>query len=191
VEEAGAAAVTAIGGIGTDLTAAVTAFATAVAMSTDVGGAGPGAVAAAAGAAGPGGTAGGGPGAGTKPAAESAMSVPHCRQFNPSRKCSACMPIVIFNSCTKLYAMACCTASLKFASVRRRLGYRWPAEIEKEHLAHRGVIGVGSAASTAFGIIKSSRILFLIITTGSATKVVLDGGAVTVNRSSISVKASE
>jgi len=34
---------------------------------------------AAAGAVGPGGTAGGGPGAGPKPAAESAMSVPHCR----------------------------------------------------------------------------------------------------------------
>jgi len=75
VEEAGAAAVTAIGGVGTDLIAAVTAVATAVAISADFG---PGA-GAAAGAAGPGGTAGGGPGAGPKPAAESTMSVPHCR----------------------------------------------------------------------------------------------------------------
>jgi len=75
VVEAGAAAVTVIGGKGADLIAAVTAFATAVAISTDVGpGAGSGA-----GAVGPGGTAGGGPGAGPKPAAESAMSVPHCR----------------------------------------------------------------------------------------------------------------
>jgi len=113
VEEAGVAAIAVIGGVGADLIAAVTAFATAVATSTDVGGAGPGA-GAAAGAAGPGGTVGGGPGAGPKPAAESTMSVPHCRQFNPGRKCSACMPIVIFNSCTK-----CCIASLKFASVRR------------------------------------------------------------------------
>jgi len=94
VVEAGAAAVAAIGGEGTDLMAAVTAFTTAVAMSTDVGpGAGAGA-----GAVGPGGTAGGRLGAGPKPAAESAMSVPHCRQFNPGQKCSACVPMVIFNS---------------------------------------------------------------------------------------------
>ena len=78
VEEAGAAAVTVIGGVGTDLIAAVTAVATADAMSADVGGAGPGA-GAAAGAAAPGGTAAGGTGAGAKPAVESAMSVPHCR----------------------------------------------------------------------------------------------------------------
>jgi len=52
-------------------------------------------------------------------------------------------------------------------------------------------MGVGSIVSTAFGTIKSSRILFLIITTGSATKVVLDGGAVTVKRSYISMNASE
>jgi len=51
--------------------------------------------------------------------------------------------------------------------------------------------GVGSGVSTAFGMIKSSQILFLIITTGSATKVVLEGGAVTVKRSSISMNASE
>jgi len=72
------AVVTVIGGVGTDLIAAVTAFATAAAMSTDVGGAGPGA-GAAAGAAAPEGTAVGGTGARPKPAAESAMSVPHCR----------------------------------------------------------------------------------------------------------------
>ena len=72
------AVVTVIGGVGIDLIAVVTAFATAVAMSTDVGGAGPGA-GAAAGAAAPGGTAVGGTWAGPKPAAESAISVPHCR----------------------------------------------------------------------------------------------------------------
>jgi len=82
------AAVAATGGVGADLIAAVIAFATAVAMSTDVGGAGPGA-GAAAGAAAPGGTAVGGTWAGPKPAAESATSVPHCRQFNPGRKCRA------------------------------------------------------------------------------------------------------
>jgi len=97
VVEAGAAVVAVIGGAGTGLIAAVTAFATAVTMSTDVGGAGPGA-AAGAGAAGAGGTAGAGTGAGPKPAVVSAMSVPHCRQFNPGQKCSGCMPIVIFNS---------------------------------------------------------------------------------------------
>jgi len=77
--------------------------------------------------------------------------------------------------------MACCIASLKVANVRRRLAYQWPVEIEKEHLAHRGAIVVGSGVSTAFGMINSSRILFfkLIIKTGSATKVVLEGGAVT------------
>ena len=72
------AVVTVIGGVGTDLIATVTAFATAVAMSTDDGGAGPGA-GAAAGAAVPGGTAVGGIGAGPKPAGKSATSVPHCR----------------------------------------------------------------------------------------------------------------
>jgi len=76
--------------------------------------------------------------------------------------------------------MACCIASLKVASVRRRLVYRWPVEIEKEHLAHRGVMGAGSVVSTAFGTIKSSRILVLIIKTGLAIKVVLEGGSVTV-----------
>jgi len=67
-------------------------------------------------------------------------------------------------------------ASLKVASVRRRLEYRRPVDIEKEHLAHRGVMGAVSGVSTAFGTIKSSRILVLIITTGSATKAVLEGG---------------
>jgi len=69
--------------------------------------------------------------------------------------------------------------------------HRWPAEIEKEHLAHRGVMGAGSGVSTAFGTIKSSQILVLITTAGSATKVVLVGGAVAVKRSSISMNASE
>jgi len=84
---------------------------------------------------------------------------------------------VIFNSCVELYAMVYCIASLKVVSVRRRLVYRWPAEIEKEHLAHRGVMGAGSVVSTAFRTIKSSRILVLIIATGSATKAVLEGGS--------------
>jgi len=87
--------------------------------------------------------------------------------------------------------MAYCIASLRVAGVRRLLGYRFPAEIEKEHLAHRGVMGVGSVVSTAFGMMNSSQILFLIITTGSATKVVLVGGSVRAKRSSISMNASE
>jgi len=101
------------------------------------------------------------------------------------------MPIVIFNSCVKLYARACCIASLNVASVRRQLEYRWPAEIEKEHLTHRGVMDVRSGVSTAFGTTKSSQILFLIITTGSVMKVTLVAGAVTVKSSSISMNASE
>jgi len=40
-------------------------------------------------------------------------------------------------------------------------------------------MGAGSAVSTAFGMINSSQILFSITTTGSVTKVVLVGGAVT------------
>jgi len=64
-------------------------------------------------------------------------------------------------------------------------------EIKKEHLAHRGVMGVGSGVSIAFGTTKSSRIVFLIITTGSVTKVTLVAGAVTVKSSSISMNASE
>jgi len=87
--------------------------------------------------------------------------------------------------------MACCTASLKVAGVRRRLVHRWPAEIEKEHLAHRGATRAGSGVSTAFGTTKSSRILFLTITTGSAAKAVLDGGAVAAKRSPMSMNASE
>ena len=84
VVEGAAAAVTAIAGAGADPIAVVAACATAVAMSADVGGAGPGAAVGAAGAGGAAGT-----GAGPKPAVESAMSVPHCRQFNPGRKCNA------------------------------------------------------------------------------------------------------
>jgi len=61
----------------------------------------------------------------------------------------------------------------------------------KEHLAHGGVMGAGSGVSTAFRTIKSSRILFLIMTTGSAMKVILDGGAVATNRSSMFMNASE
>jgi len=87
--------------------------------------------------------------------------------------------------------MACCIASLKVTSARRRLVCRWPAEIEKEHLAHRGATVVGSGVSTAFGTTKSSQILFLIIATGSATRAVLEGGAVAAKRSSTSMNASE
>jgi len=82
-------------------------------------------------------------------------------------------------------------ASLEVTSVRRRLVHRWPAEIEKEHLAHRGATGAGSGVSTAFGTTKLSRILFLIMTTGSAAKAVLDGGAVAAKRLSMSMNASE
>jgi len=64
-------------------------------------------------------------------------------------------------------------------------------EIEKEHLAHKVVMAVISAVSTLFGIIESSQILSLIFVTGSATKVVLVGGSVTVNRSAMSMNASE
>jgi len=52
-------------------------------------------------------------------------------------------------------------------------------------------MGAGSVVSTAFGIIKSSQILFLTITTGLVTKVVLVGGAVTAKNLSISMNASE
>jgi len=76
VVEGAAVAVTVIAGAGTDLIAVVTACATAVAISAGVAGAGPGAAAGAAVA-----RAGGAAGAvgAAKPAAESAMSIPHCR----------------------------------------------------------------------------------------------------------------
>jgi len=78
--------VTEIVGAGADLIAAVTACATAVAMSAEEGGAGPvaGAGAPAAGTAGAAGAAGA-----ANPAAESAISVPHCRWLNPGQKCKA------------------------------------------------------------------------------------------------------
>jgi len=82
-------------------------------------------------------------------------------------------------------------ASLKVASVRRRLEHRWPAEIEKEHLAHGGATGVASGVSIAFGTTKSSRILFLTITTRSTMKATLVAGAVTAKSSSMSMNASE
>ena len=85
VVEGAAAAVTAIGGAGTDLMAAATVAATtAVAMSAGVGSAGPGTAAGAAGAGGAAGT-----GAGPKPAVKSVTSVLHCGQFDPGRKCNA------------------------------------------------------------------------------------------------------
>jgi len=77
--------VTLIAGGGVEPIAAATAVATAVAMSVEDGAAAAGAAAGAA-AAGAGGAAG--IGAGPKPAVESAMSVPHCRQTNPGQKCN-------------------------------------------------------------------------------------------------------
>ena len=165
-------------GGGAELIAVTTAVATAVAMSVGDGAATAGAAAGAAAA-----RAGGAAGA-AKPVAESVMSVPHCRQFDPGQKCKAWMPIVIFNSCVTSQAMTCFMASLKVASARRRLEHRWPAEIKKEHLAHEGATGAGSGASIAFCAMKSSRILFLIIATGSVTKASLVGGEVTAKRSS-------
>jgi len=75
--------------------------------------------------------------------------------------------------------------------VRRRAGCLLPAVMEKEHLAHKGVIAIGLVVSTAFGTIELSRILVLIIATGLATKVTLVGGSVTTNRSAMSRNASE
>jgi len=151
VEQGVGAAVTAMAGAGADLMAVVTACAAAVTMSAGVAGAGPGATAgaAAAGAAGAGGAAGAVGAA--KPAAESATSVPHCGQFDPGQKCDACRPMVIFNSCVKLQATACCMASLRVASARHQSVHQWPVEIEKEHLANEGAMDPGSVVSTAFG----------------------------------------
>jgi len=63
--------------------------------------------------------------------------------------------------------------------------------MEKDHLAHKGVIAVGSVVLRAFSTIDSSRVLFLIIATGSGTKLVLVGGVAATNRSSMSRNASE
>jgi len=78
--------VTVIAGGGAELIAAATVVATAVAISVGDGAAAAGAAAGAVAAGGGGAT---GIGAGPKPAVESVMSVPHCRQFNPGRKCTA------------------------------------------------------------------------------------------------------
>jgi len=80
-----AGAVTVIVGGGAELIAAATAVATAVAMSVGDGAAAAGAAAGAA-AAGAGAAMAAGA---TKPVAESVISIPHCRQFNPGRKCKA------------------------------------------------------------------------------------------------------
>jgi len=62
--------------------------------------------------------------------------------------------------------------------------------MEKEHLAHSGVVSLGASVSQAFGTMELSRILFLITLIGSATKVVIEGGGVVTNRSATSRNAS-
>jgi len=63
--------------------------------------------------------------------------------------------------------------------------------MENEHLVHNGVIVVGSGVSIAFGMMDLSRMLFLIIAIGSATKVLIGGVVVASNRSGTSRNASE
>ena len=85
VADVGVGVVTLIVGGGAELIAAATAVATAVAISVEDGAAAAGATAGAA-AAGAGAAVAAGA---AKPVAESVMSTPHCRQFNPGRKCRA------------------------------------------------------------------------------------------------------
>lgn len=169
----GGANVTVVAGGGAADAAAATAVATAVAISVaDVAGvSAPPAVGAAARVA-------GAAGAGASPAAELAISFTQSKYPDTGRKCRACVPIIIFKLGMSAYAIACCSASLSVAVVSCLVLYLLPTDIKNEHRAHNGPIVVtASAVSTAIGTIVSSRIVFLIIVSGSSTNIDLDPSA--------------